>query len=134
MVDRRRREDGGDRKIPWLADGQQAGSGEDKKRNSSPKWRARTRQEEGRQTEKEIAKKRGARAHPASGALRIKHDASSKEKLYEIKDANKTYTIKGSELFALWKRATMELKEPEFVVYFKDADITVTMTITKGKQ
>jgi len=66
--------------------------------------------------------------------LRIKNDASDKEKLYEIKDANKTYTIKGSEVLALWKRAVLELKEPLFVVYFTDADLTVTMTITKGKK
>jgi len=42
--------------------------------------------------------------------------------------------MKGSELLMLWKRANMELKTPLFVVYFKDADITVTMTITKGKR
>jgi len=28
----------------------------------------------------------------------------------------------------------LELKEPLFVVYFTDADLTVTMTITKGKK
>lgn len=134
MVDKRRREDNRGRKIPWLADGKSAGTGRDKKQDSAHKWRKRSRQEEGRKTEKEIAKKRGARVHPASGALRIKNDASDKEKLYEIKDANKTYTIKGSEVLALWKRAMLELKEPLFVVYFTDADLTVTMTITKGKK
>jgi len=66
--------------------------------------------------------------------LRIKNDASDKETLYEIKDANKTYTIKGSDLRDLWKSAVKQLKEPVFVVYFKEYDITVTMTITKGKK
>lgn len=134
MVDKRRREDSRDRKIPWLADGKPTGAGNDSQKDSPHKWKKRTRQEEGRKTEKEIAKKRGARVHPASGALRIKNDASDNERLYEIKDANKTYTIKGSEVLALWKRAMVELKEPLFVVYFTDADLTVTMTITKGKK
>jgi len=72
--------------------------------------------------------------HPASGALRIKHDASDKETIYEIKDANKIYSLKGKELLALWKRGALELKEPVFVVYFTDSDITATITIKRGKQ
>jgi hypothetical protein len=72
--------------------------------------------------------------HPASGALRVKNDASDKEKVYEIKDANKTYTMKGSELRDLWRNAVKQLKDPVFVVYFKEYDITVTMTIAKGKR
>lgn len=97
-------------------------------------WKVRSRQKQGRVTEKEIAKKRGAKVHPNSGALRIKHDASDEEILYEIKDANKTYTLSGKELLELWKRATLELKEAQFVVYFTDADLTATMIITKGKR
>lgn len=135
MVGRGRRKDSGAGQVPWLA-GVQSGSAEQNQGSTSSKlpWKPRTRQEKGRQTEKQIAKNRGAKVHPASGALRIKHDASDADTLYEIKDANKTYTIKGSELLALYKRANMELKEPLFVVYFTDADITVTMNITKGKQ
>lgn len=135
MVGERRREGSRARKIPWLA-GTEQGSAGDNQASAGSKlpWRKATRQEEGRKTEKTIAKKRGAKVHPASGALRIKNDASDADTIYEIKDANKTYTIKGSELLALWKRASMELKEPLFVVYFTDADLTVTMTITKGKK
>jgi len=73
----------------------------------------------------------GARLHPNSGALRIKHDASDRETLYEIKDANKTYTLKAEELNELWTRAARELKAPEFVVVFKHHGITATMTVTK---
>ncbi len=72
--------------------------------------------------------------HPASGALRIKHDASDEETLYEIKDANKTYTLKGKELEELWRRSALQLKEPVFVIYFTDSDLTATITIKKGKQ
>ena len=135
MVGRGRRKDSGAGQVPWLA-GIKSGGAEENQGSASSKlpWKPRTRQEKGRQTEKQIAKNRGAKVHPASGALRIKHDASDADTLYEIKDANKTYTIKGSELLALYKRANMELKEPLFVVYFTDADITVTMNITKGKQ
>ena len=135
MVGRGRRKDSGAGQVPWLAR-VQSGSAEQNQGSASSElpWKPRTRQEKGRQTEKQIAKNRGAKVHPASGALRIKHDASDADTLYEIKDANKTYTIKGSELLALYKRANMELKEPLFVVYFTDADITVTMNITKGKQ
>ena len=135
MVGRGRRKDSGSGQVPWLAGAEQSGATENQGSNRSKlPWKPRTRQEEGRKTEKEIAKKRGAKVHPASGALRIKHDASDEDILYEIKDANKTYTIKGSEILALWKRANTELKEPVFVVYFTEADLTVTMTITKGKR
>ena len=135
MVGDGRREDSGAGQVPWLAGAEPRGTTEDSPSDSSSlPWKPRTRQEKGRQTEKEIAKNRGAKVHPASGALRIKHDASDSDTLYEIKDANKTYTIKGSEILALYKRANMELKEPLFVVYFTEADLTVTMTIKKGKQ
>ena len=51
--------------------------------------------------------------------------------MYEIKDANKTYTLKAEELNELWTRAARELKAPEFVVVFKHHGITATMTVTK---
>ena len=141
MVGKRRRQSSGRGKLPWLAQIKSESGGTDSPTNArqtKPKsevgWKARTRQSEGRQTEKEIAKRRGARLHPASGALRVKNDASDKEKVYEIKDANKTYTMKGSELRDLWRNAVKQLKDPVFVVYFKEYDITVTMTIAKGKR
>lgn len=69
--------------------------------------------------------------HPNSGALRIKHDASDGEHLYEMKDANKTYTLKAEELNTLWVRAAREAKEPVFIVTFADKNIRATITITK---
>lgn len=82
-------------------------------------------------TEKKVAKDLGATPHPNSGALRIKHDASDAETLYEIKDANKTFTLKAVDLDELWRRAARELKEPVFIVKYKDRGITATITITK---
>lgn len=134
MVGKRRGEDGGAGEVPWLAHGERNSSEADSGSTAPLPWKVRSRQKQGRVTEKEIAKKRGARVHPNSGALRIKHDASDSEILYEIKDANKTYTLSGKELLELWKRSAMELKEPQFVVYFTEADLTATIIITKGKR
>ena len=135
MVGERERKASGARQIPWLSGIEQGNSGNNKRKpNSEARWKKTTRQKEGRKTEKTIAKKRGAKLHPASGALRIKHDASDTEKIYEIKDANKTYTMNGKELLTLWKRGALELKEPVFVIYFTDSDITATINIKRGKQ
>ncbi len=69
--------------------------------------------------------------HPASGALRIKHDASDGEILYEIKDANKTHTIKVDELLSVWKEAAMAEKEAVYLVKFTNG-ITLFGVIQKG--
>ena len=63
--------------------------------------------------------------------MRIKHDASSAEALYEIKDANKTYTLKADDLNTLWVRAARETKEPVFIVTFVQHGITATIQIKK---
>lgn len=73
----------------------------------------------------------GATLHPNSGALRIKHDASDAETLYEIKDANKTYTLKAEELNELWVRAAREIKTPEFIVTFRHHNVTARISIQK---
>jgi hypothetical protein len=51
--------------------------------------------------------------------------------LYEIKDANKTYSLKAVDLDTLWVRAVRESKEPVFIVKFIDRGITATITLTK---
>ena len=67
-----------------------------------------------------MAKKLKAKVHPASGALRIKNDASNDTTLYEIKDANKTHTIKANEIQALWKEAVLSDKEAVYLIKFPD--------------
>ena len=94
-------------------------------------WNTGSRQREGRLTEKRIAKELGAKVHPASGALRIKHDASDEMTLYEIKDANKTHTIKAVELLSVWKEAAMAEKEAVYLVKFTNG-ITLFGIIQKG--
>ena len=134
MVGIRGREDGGTGQVPWLASAERGSEGTDSEDTVALPWKVRSRQKQGRVTEKEIAKSRGAAIHPNSGALRIKHDASDDETLYEIKDANKTYTLSGKELLELWKCSVQQLKDPVFIVYFTDSDLTATITITKGKR
>lgn len=96
-------------------------------------WSPRSRSKEGEQTERQIAKKRGMRAHPRSGAGRIKDDASDEHTVIEVKDANKSYTLNAKELLTLWKRAMQQGKDAQFVVYFKSIDMTVNMTMRRGK-
>lgn len=73
----------------------------------------------------------GARLHPNSGALRIKHDASTDDCLIEIKSARKSYTLKSADLDELWVRAARQGKEPLFVVEFEHLGVTASITITK---
>lgn len=51
--------------------------------------------------------------------------------MYEIKDANKSYTLKADDLFTLWKRAVQEGKEPVFVVTFMHRGVKATITINR---
>lgn len=96
-------------------------------------WKVgRSRQEEGLVTEAKIAKKRGARVHPRSGAGRIKDDASSEDFILEIKDANKTHTLKAADLDALFRRAVSQGKTPQYVIYFQSVDLTATIEFKRG--
>ena len=119
------------RKVHWLSEEQPDKSPDLEEGTLGTNWKPRTRQSEGRQSEKRIAKKLGAKVHPNSGALRIKHDASDDETLYEIKDANKSFTLKAEDLNTLWVRAVRESKEPVFIVEYKHLGITATISIEK---
>ena len=96
-------------------------------------WTPRTRSKMGESTEKQIVKKKGGRVHPRSGAGKIKDDGSTDTLQIEVKDAMRTHSIKGSDLLALFRRATRLGKQAEYVVYFTEADLTLTGRITKGK-
>ena len=93
-------------------------------------WTKRTRQEEGTLSEKQMAKKRGARVHPNSGAGRIKHDASDDDTLYEMKLANKIHTIHGAELERILQEGTRRGKDAKYVVRFSGYNLVLEGTIT----
>ena len=118
-------------KVPYDVGGEPSQAEQDKEGSLTLPWDTGSRQREGRLTEKRIAKELGAKVHPASGALRIKHDASDETTLYEIKDANKTHTIKAVELLSVWKEAAMAEKEAVYLVKFTNG-ITLFGVIQKG--
>ena len=61
MVGVRKRKTNRSRQVPWLLGNESTNSGDNSEvSHSSPRWKTRTRQEEGRKTEKVIAKKRNA--------------------------------------------------------------------------
>lgn len=53
--------------------------------------------------------------------------------ILEIKDAEKVHTIKGADLDAVFRRAAQMGKSAEYVVYFVNANITLTGRLTRGK-
>jgi hypothetical protein len=53
--------------------------------------------------------------------------------LIEVKDAKRTYTLKGMELEDLFVRSTRQNKSAVFIVYFRDADVTATITVARGE-
>lgn len=91
-----------------------------------------TPQVKGRKDEVRMARDRGARVHPNSGAGRIKDDASDEETQYEFKSVRKSHSLSGEALLGLWARAIRRGKNPEYVVYFEAADITATITLQRG--
>lgn len=94
----------------------------------------KTRQVQGRVSEKKMAKDRGARLHPMSGAGRIKDDASTEDVQYEFKNVMHSHSLRGKDLLALFKRAIRSGKEAVYVVHFDDVDLTATITLTKGRK
>jgi len=126
-----RQQESGAAEVPWLASGQSEKPRELEEGALGTNWEVRSRQKDGRVTEKKLAKELGAKVHPASGALRIKNDASDDEVLYEIKDANKSYTLTAGDLHQLWKEAVKQDKEPVFIVQFMHKGMRATMAITK---
>lgn len=92
-------------------------------------WKPRTRQMKGMSSEKEQARKRGARLHPRSGAGSIKWDASSDEVLYEMKNAKKSHTLTGAYLRQLALDAAHQGKEARYVVTMEDAGLEIECRI-----
>lgn len=93
---------------------------------------SKTQQARGRRDEKKMAKAVGAKLHPNSGAGRIKDDASSDTALYEFKSVGSSHVLNGNILYQLFVRAVRADKDPVYVIYFQEADITATVTLTRG--
>lgn len=96
-------------------------------------WQPRSRQSEGRQTEKEVVHRQGGRVHPNSGAGSIKDDGSSEGALFEVKDAQKTHTLHGKTLNSLFRRAVAQDKDAVYIVYFGDYNLTAEVRLRRGK-
>lgn len=72
----------------------------------------------GRDAERYLARERGARQHPNSGAGRIKDDASNEDTIYEFKTANKSFTLNAKNLEATFMRASKQGKSGVWVIQF----------------
>lgn len=83
-------------------------------------------------TERKILKKMGARQHPMSGAGRIKYDGSTEADLVEVKDANKSHTLKASLLNDLRVKATRQGKDAVYIVTFQDPSLYVECRVRRG--
>ena len=92
-------------------------------------WKPRSRQEDGRATEKKVLKRHGVRGHPNSGAGKIKYDGSDEDRVVEVKDAAKSFTLNRTYLDALFKNAAKQSKQAVLIVEFPD--LTVEAIITR---
>lgn len=101
--------------VPWTRGVRSSGDGDGV---AGPSWSPDTRQVQGRTTERKVLKARGAKVHPNSGAGRIKDDGHDDEAIYEVKDAQKSHTIKAVEIRGLRKRAAEQGKQGVYIIKF----------------
>lgn len=133
QVESEENEDGG---LPWSrgrggaseTDGGEIASGLD------VAWKIPSRSIQGRITEKKVLKRRGAKVHPNSGAGRIKDDGSDQERLYEVKDAVKTHTLKAEDLRSLRVRAAKQGKAAVYIVKFPGFELECTIFPERGRE
>lgn len=109
-----------------------AGRGSPEDRLNLPYKVKQTPQVEGRVSEKRMAKDRGARLHPNSGSGPIKDDASTDDVRYEFKTVDRSHVLRGQALLDLFRRSVRTGRTAEYVIYFKQADITATITLQRG--
>jgi hypothetical protein len=97
-------------------------------------WNPRkTRQVEGRDSEKKQARRHGVRLHPNSGAGKIKDDASDEDRLVEFKDANISHTLNANDLDVLFRRAVAQGKEAQYIILFAN-DLEATITLRRVRK
>lgn len=97
-------------------------------------WGAKpkSRQVQGRDTEKRLLAERGARVHPMSGAGSIKEDGSDDHTLYEVKDARKSFTLNAKDLHATLVRAARQGKQGVWLIHFSDTNTTAEIKLLPG--
>lgn len=95
-------------------------------------YKPKTRQDDGAVTERRILRERGARQHPRSGAGRIKEDGSDADHLYEVKDANLIFGLKGADLLQSFQRATRQGKTAVWVVKYANG-IEAEIYLRRGR-
>lgn len=79
-------------------------------------WSRPSASVKGRQVETRILKDRGSKAHPNSGAGRIKWDGSDEESVIEVKDAKESYQVKKTLLRDLHKEASRQGKAAILII------------------
>lgn len=89
-----------------------------------------TPQVEGRRKEAVVAREKGLRLHPNSGAGSIKEDASDAETIVEIKTMNKSYTLNAAELMGTFQRAVRQGKDSVWIITFANG-IEATITLMR---
>lgn len=78
--------------------------------------------------EKRVAKDEGIRLHPNSGSGHIKFDGSDDDRVVEIKDAVRSFTLNANYLMGLFKNAARESKEAVLIIDFPEIRVTATIT------
>lgn len=93
-----------------------------------------TPQVAGRAAEKRMAKERGAKQHPNSGAGRIKRDASSDGWLHEFKQANRTHTLDSRDLDDLHTVAIKQDRDACYTVEFANGIVAECLIYRKERR
>lgn len=70
--------------------------------------------------------------HPMSGAGSIKDDGHDDDYVYEIKDANKSFTLNAKDLSDMHTRAARQTRQARYIVKFANG-ITAEITIKKER-
>lgn len=84
----------------------------------------------GKKAEKPMAKKMGARVHPASGAGSIKQDMSTDDAIVEMKTAERSYTLNAKYLEGVYTNAVRQGKDAVLLIVFPNVTVTAALTRT----
>jgi hypothetical protein len=95
-------------------------------------WLPRSRQEEGRRSERQKAKERSKRLHPGSGSGGIKGDASDEHTVEEYKlVGGATFRLDGRQLGDSHRQAAAQGKEAIWVITFDSLGIEAEVRVRR---